>query len=1020
MSDPNWELMQKQNSKINMSKGRGKALKLLARTAACMLALALPGAAQDGKVYINEQWPIQDPAGKPELSPPHVEPTNECAKSVYVDSFVPKATLTVYLNGVTVIGGPYLTKFGFADVPLTQALHIGDKITATQKVNGVTSAQSAPPMIVGKMPATLPAPTVEPKIYACGQVVPVHNLTSGVEVEVRDLTAPAVIGTGATPNLWGSDWDPVGTSSLVKGHMITAKQSACTGVTSADAAPVPVQPEPFPLKAPTLDTPIIGNDAITAHGLYIGSLLQAFQPGPIGSGFSTAETNWMGVAKIKAAPGVTAEQSLCHHSPKSPPVIPTNKIPPPVLVGPICPHQPAAIMRNTTIDATLVLLKNGAVAGYGGAAPGDVPLDLAPPAFFAQNDTVQVVEYIGTNFVMSNTVIVGCTNTVTYHNDDQRTGWNPSENTLKPSNVTPATFGWITTVGLDDQVDTQPLVVTDQMIEGEGIHTVVYVATEGNTVYAIDSWSGGILKSVNLGPPVPKPLGCGNNGPNVGIDGTPTIDLRRRTMFVVAYTLVGGKPTYRLHELDLSTLTDKPGSPVTISASHTLSNGSAFNFNATNQRQRPALLEANGNVYAGFGSFCDFRADQSRGWLLGWNAGSLAELAANRLNDSLATAPTPFFLSSIWMSGYGVASEPDGGNLFFVTGNSDFKGDTYTGTTNIQESVVKVTPNLSTVADLFTPANVFPLDQADEDYGSAGVMVLPNQPGPVPHLAVSAGKDGRLFILNRDSMGGFHNPDIPKNVSVGDCWCGPSYYKGSDGIGRVVSSGHLQAKTWKINTALSPALQFEAAAPSLPSGPQDGGFFTSVSSDAVKPNTAIIWAIGRPTGNDNHITLFAFNGTASAGNLTQLWSGAAGFWPNTGGNANLVPTVANGRVYVPSYRRLEIFGLKAVQRKGAAPPRREMIAEEAPIPPPPGPQPSGALYWGTIKSVDGSHITIALRTGNLLQVDLGEAMKEGAAINPMVGANVAVNGTVNENGVLQAQTMWRAKGPESWGPDSPK
>ncbi len=986
------------------------------------LTLSFATTAQENKVFINDRWPIQGPDG-PVLSPPNVEPTNECSKSVYVDSFVPKATIIVYLNGTTVIGGPVVTVFGFDDVALTQSLKAGNSITATQTVNGITSKPSAP-MIVGHMPSTLPAPSIDPKIYDCGRIVPVHNLTPGVTVQVHDLTAPGVIGNGATPNLWGGDWDPVGTSPLVKGHRITAKQSACTGVTSVDAVPMTVQPEPFPLKAPLLDPPIIGNDAITAHGLYTGSHLLAFQAVPIGAGYATAESNWMHVTPIAATPGVTAEQDLCHHSPRSSPQPPTNKIPPPILVGPICPNQSAAIVRNTTINATLVLLKNNAVAGYGGAAPGDVPLDIAPAASFAQNDTVQVVEYIGSNVVFSNTVTVGCTSIITYHNDPQRTGWNPSENTLTPANVTPATFGLIVNVALDDQVDTQPLVVTNQMIQGQGVHTVVYVATEGNTVYAIDSWSGNILKSANLGVPVPSPLGCSNNGPNVGINGTPTIDVRRQTMYVVAYALVAGQPTYQLHALDLSTLQNKPGSPITISASHSLANGSAFKFDATVQRQRSALLQYNENVYAAFASFCDFKPNASRGWVLGWNAGTLGALAANELTDTLSTAPDQWYLSSIWMSGYGLAAERDGA-LFFVTGNSDsspldcskaLSSTTYDGVKNIQESVVKLSSSLSK-KDLFTPSNVGKLDQCDTDYGSGGALVVPDQPGPVPHLAVAAGKDGRLFILNRDNMGGFHDPDIPKNVGIGECWCGPSYYKGSDGVGRVVSSGGLQVKTWKVNTALSPALKLEASSAVLPKGPQDGGFFTSVSSSGTKPSTPIIWAIARPTGNDNHVALFAFNGTASGGTLPQLWSGAAGTWPNINGNANIVPTVANGRVYVPSYRQLAIFGLTAPkQERGAPPPRWQQAFR-----PPPGPplsRPSGALYWGTIKSVTGSRIAIALRSGKVLQVDLGQAMKGGTTVVPVVGRNVAVNGTVDANGVLEARMMWRAKAPASWGADS--
>ncbi len=519
---------------------------------------------------------------------------------------------------------------------------------------------------------------------------------------------------------------------------------------------------------------------------------------------------------------------------------------------------------------------------------------------------------------------VCCTNVITYHNDAQRTGWNPTETILTPSTVTPATFGVLATVTLDDQVDAQPLVVTNQTINGRGIHTVVYVATEGNTVYAIDASSGAVLLKQNFGTPVRKPLGCRNNGPNVGINGTPVVDLTTGSIYVMTYTQGSGGPVYTIHNLSLASLTDQVF-PVVVTASHTLTDGSTFNFNATYQRQRTALLEANGNIYAGFGSFCDTDPGKSRGWVLGWASTSLLPLGANELTDTQATAPGSFFLSSIWMSGFGISAD-ESGNLYFVTGNSNTvqsnppPPNTYDGVTNIQESVIKMQSDLSKVLDLFTPNNVFTLDQKDDDFGSGGVMVLPDQPGLVSHWAVAAGKDGRNFILNRDSLGGFNDPDIPNHVNIGACWCGPSYFQGSDGIGRIVSSGGLQAKTWKVNTGGSmPGLTLEANAPSFVSGPQDYGFFTSVSSNGVDPSTAIIWAVSRPTGGADYVTLHAYNGTASGSTLTQVWSGPAGTWPNTGsvaspstisGNANLVPTVANGMVYVASYQQLWIFGLK--------------------------------------------------------------------------------------------------------------
>jgi hypothetical protein len=602
------------------------------------------------------------------------------------------------------------------------------------------------------------------------------------------------------------------------------------------------------------------------------------------------------------------------------------------------------------------------------------------------------------------------TSVTTYHGDAKRTGWNPSESVLTPSSVTPTTFKLLASVLLDDQVDAQPL-VTGQTIAGQVIN-VVYVATENNTVYAIDGSTGNLLKTAHLGPPVPSPLGCQNNGPNVGITGTPTIDVGRQTIYVITYELRNSLPSYRLHALSLQTLQDVTGSPIPISASHLLADGSKYTFNPKVQRERAALLESSGEIYAAFGSFCDFSASSSRGWLLGWSAGNLAPLGANELTDTLTTAPasngTNYFLSSIWMSGYGLAADASG-NVFFVTGNSDPAVDTYTGTTNIQESAVKMPSNLIGVLDLFTPSNAFTLDQRDTDYAAGGLLVVPPQPGPVPKLAVAAGKDGRLFILNRDDMGGFHNPDIPAQVGIGHCWCGPSYYQGSDGVGRVVTSGGTNVKTWTINTSLRPALTLEASSTSLATTAQDAGFFTTVSSNGTKSNTAIIWAIGRPTSSDHHITLYAFNGTKSGSTLPLLWSGSAGFWPNVSGNANLVPTVANGKVYVASNRQLAIFGTTAAA-----------VQMQAQLQQPPAvssSSPAGAQFWGTVENINDSSLVIILRTGRLLQIDLSAAIAEGTTIVPVIGESVAVSGELDEHGVLQARVMWRAKGPESWGAD---
>lgn len=507
------------------------------------------------------------------------------------------------------------------------------------------------------------------------------------------------------------------------------------------------------------------------------------------------------------------------------------------------------------------------------------------------------------------------TSITTHHYDNNRTGWNRTETVLTPATVGATSFGLLKSVGLDDQVDAQPLVVPGVPItagEHPGAHDVVYVATGNNTVYAIDVHSGALLLSSNFGPPVPNPLGCTNNGPNVGITSTPAIDLSSNTLYAMVYTKGKSGPAYYLHALDLGSLADKV-TPRLVTASHTLTDGTTFSFNATYQRQRPGLLLANGNIYAGFGSFCDFSANLSRGWLLGWTAATLAPFPSNQLLDRQPNSPDTFFLSSIWMSGYGPATD-DAGNILFVTGNSDYSGNTYDGVTNIQESVVKVSTDLTTVLDLFTPSNQARLDEGDIDFGAGGVLVLPDQPGATPHLAVAAGKAGAMFLMNEDHLGGYSTKDdVLGSYSIGGCWCGQTYFVDPvDGAARVVSSGGRRVIVWKVQTSPVASLQNVAESQSL-GGSQSPGFFTTVSSNGTA--SPIIWALSRPQNTSKSpVSLFAFNPDAGGSTLQLLYEGPAGNWPNLGGNSNLVPVVANGQVFVASDRQLRIFGLLAPKK----------------------------------------------------------------------------------------------------------
>lgn len=382
-------------------------------------------------------------------------------------------------------------------------------------------------------------------------------------------------------------------------------------------------------------------------------------------------------------------------------------------------------------------------------------------------------------------------NVPTYHGDSARTGWNAVEPALTPSVVSGSSFRQLLTVPLDEQVDAQPLVVSAQMIAGQGIHDTVYVVTENNTVYAIDLATGQVLLSRNLGTPVPAsqvPGYCPNNSGVLGITATPTIDLASGTLYLISYNFESGQQVYRVHALDLSTLADKVPAPA-IKTSAVLSNGVAYKFNAHASRLRAGLLFSGGNLYAAFTSFCDNIPDQTRGWVLGWQGGTLSPLKGRRLTNRLGASPDSSFLSTVWMSGYGIAADPTG-NLFFVTANSDPNAPAYYPY-NLAQSVVKLSGDLTTVSGYFSPSNPVTgrsqLDLNDDDFGAGGVMVLPQQPGQYPNLAVAAGKVGQMYLLNRDSLGG---GTIPR-VSTG-CWA-PSTSAGAIAARPILSAPMVSA-----------------------------------------------------------------------------------------------------------------------------------------------------------------------------------------------------------------------------------
>jgi hypothetical protein len=615
----------------------------------------------------------------------------------------------------------------------------------------------------------------------------------------------------------------------------------------------------------------------------------------------------------------------------------------------------------------------------------------------------------------------------THHYDNLRTGWNANETILSTGTVSQTSFRLLKKVAVDEQIDAQPLIAADVSFGGKlGTHDVVYVATEHNSLYGFDADTGEKLVHRNFGTPLSRlhlPGFCNNNSDFVGIASTPVIDANAGTMYVMVDTFEKGKPVYRLHGVSLTTLADVVN-PIVVTATHSYIDGDQFTFSAAASRQRSALLLSNGTVYAAFGSYCDDDRSISAGLLLGWTPGpdGFTPLASNELVDLQdETKNGDMALSSIWMSGMGPAADADG-NIFFVTGNTgagNYNNAAGAVGVNLAESIVAVSPDLATTEGFFTPQNELTLDENDTDFGSGGITLLPDQPGSAPHLAVAAGKDGNLYFVNRDSLGGFTSGG-PDNVLqtvplAGSCWCGESFFVGSDGVSRVVGSGGNQIQVWTLDTSSSPTLSLEHVSRGLAQG-HPGGVFTTVSSNGQAPG-AIIWAVGRPVRGGTHaLRLYAFDALNADpdGQLTMLFSETAGNWLHANSAANAVPVVANGKVYVAAYKRLSIFGLNP---PGQTPKAAAVEEEEASAPEEEPEEPPYNRLYGTLTGVAGTAMTVRSRTGTVA-VDASAALASQQAGVPVVGTAVLVYGFYDKTGVLHAVAMQRAQpSPEDWDTD---
>ena len=489
---------------------------------------------------------------------------------------------------------------------------------------------------------------------------------------------------------------------------------------------------------------------------------------------------------------------------------------------------------------------------------------------------------------------------------------NSQEYALTPQNVTTKTFGKLFSCSVDGQVFAQPLWVANVSIANT-LHNVVFVATENDTLYAFDAdgpgckpvWSTLGVSLIPSGEVIVPFADLENDnalGPVVGITGTPVIDPVSQTIYLVALSKDSAKNVIqRLHAIDITTGLERPGSPLIISASITGAagydnSGGTILFAPKFQKQRPALLLLNGVIYISWAGFLD--TDFYHGWLIGYNAATLSQVSV--YNDTPDGGR-----GGIWMSGGGPAADSQG-NIYLLTGNGDFNGNT-TGGRNLGDTFLKLgTTGGISVADWFTPHDQNNMAINDLDLGGGGAVILLDQTtGPLQHLVLGGSKGGMVYVVNRDGLGGYNSANDSQIVQ--------SFLLGSNGI--------YSAPLFWQNTlyaagsgstlgayAFSPTTDQFQTSPSFVSSQVFSHPGTTPSLSATGTSNAILWAIRRPSATAPAV-LHAFD----PNNIhTALWdsSQASGGRDQAGVTVKFtVPTVANGKVYIGTQTELDVFGL---------------------------------------------------------------------------------------------------------------
>jgi hypothetical protein len=516
---------------------------------------------------------------------------------------------------------------------------------------------------------------------------------------------------------------------------------------------------------------------------------------------------------------------------------------------------------------------------------------------------------------------------LTQHNDIGRTGQNTNETLLTTSNVNVKQFGRLFNLPVRGQVYAQPLYVPNVTINGSA-HNVLIVATELEFVYAFDAdtkaaplWQVSLVdKAHGAGTgehalTTSTTIGCTDLQPFIGISSTPVIDSSSGTIYVEAKSAKGSTYIHRLHALDLASGSERVPGPVVITAvadgTGDGSQGGKLTFDSFHQLNRPGLLLLNGSIYVAFAAHCDI--GPYHGWLFAYDAATFTQQSV------FVTTPNGG-LGGFWMAGAGIAA--DSASIYISSGNGSFD-TTNVPATELGDTIMKfgTTGGALSLQDYFTPSDQACLTNNDTDLGSGGVLVLPDQTGPHPHIMVTAGKEGAIYVVNRDQLTTgnkhyqgqanctSHDTEILEESAsgaIGGMWSMPAYWNGALyfwGSGDTLKSIPLvnDLPAFKQTKANSTTIGFPGATP-------------SISSNGITGGTAILWAIdssqyGSPGPGPGPAILYAFDATNIS---NELWDSTQALHNrDRAGNAVkfTVPTVVNGKVYVGSSAAINVYGL---------------------------------------------------------------------------------------------------------------